>query len=395
MLTPNELEAIPMGIIEIFHNLQMEIAGDVVKRIAKNREITSTAGWQITRLYELGTSKQFIEKEIKRTLGLSNAELDKIYKNALAEDYTRYKPAYQKQGKPFIPFKKNAPLQQLISGVKEQTKGTFKNITQSLGFSVRNTNGTTSFLPIADYYQRTLDKASFEILSGTYDYNSVLKRTVREMSNSGLRTVEYASGHVNRIDVAARRATMTGFNQVVGKITEENAKELDTEYYEVSYHAGARPEHQKWQGKVYTMDELISICGYGDVDGLLGAGCRHDFNLFFPGISKRTYTDEELDEMNQKENTPTEYDGKEYTGYEATQRQRDLESRMRIQREEISLFEQGGADEKDIDAAKAKYHALSAEYSKFSKAMDLPQQRERVNISPFGGVDTNIGSAII
>ena len=395
MLTPNELEAIPMGIMEIFHNLQMKIAGDVVNRIAKNREITSTADWQITRLYELGTSKQFIDKEIKRTLGLSNAELDKIYKNALAEDYIRYKPIYQKQGKPFIPFKKNAPLQQLISGVKEQTKGTFKNITQSLGFSVRNTNGTTSFLPIADYYQRTLDKASFEILSGTYDYNSVLKRTVREMSNSGLRSVEYASGHVNRIDVAARRATMTGFNQVVGRITEENAAELDAEYYEVSYHMGARPEHQEWQGKVYTMDELITICGYGDVDGLLGANCRHDFNPFFPGISKRTYTDEELDEMNQKENTPTEYEGKEYTGYEATQRQRDLESRMRIQREEISLFEQGGADEKDIDAAKTKYHALSAEYSKFSKAMDLPQQRERVNISPFPGVDTNIGSAII
>lgn len=121
--------------------------------------------------------------------------------------------------------------------------------------------------------------------------------------------------------------------------------------------------------------------------------CYHSFHPFFPGISERLYTDEELDRMNEEENTPKEYKGRQYTTYEALQRQRRIESTLRRKREEIALLEKGGASEDDILAAKAKYHALSSEYAQFSKAMKLPQQRERVNISLFGGVDVKIGVA--
>ena len=292
-------------------------------------------------------------------------------------------------------------LQQLVEGIKKQTKGEFKNITQSLGFAIKRTDGTANFLPLANAYQKTLDKAAFSMLSGVYDYNTVLKKAVRELTESGLRTVDYLTEqddgstktHTNRVEVAARRALMTGFNQVVGKITEENAEKLGADRFEVTWHRGARPTHQPWQGRVYTKEELVTVCGYGDVAGLKGANCRHDFHPFFPGISKRLYTDEELDRMNAEENTPREYNGKQYTVYEATQRQRQLETKLRRKREEIELLENGGANEDDILAAKAKYHALSSEYAQFSKAMKLPQQRERVNISLFGGVDVKIGVA--
>jgi len=243
-------------------------------------------------------------------------------------------------------------------------------------------------------YQGTLDKAAFSILSGVYDYNTVLKNAVKELTDSGLRTVDYETGYSNRVEVAARRALMTGFHQVVGKITEENAEKLGTDHFEVTWHRGARPTHQPWQGRVYTKEQLVTVCGYGAVDGLKGANCRHDFHPFFPGISKRLYTDEELDRMNAEENTPREYNGRQYTVYEATQRQRQLETKLRRKREEIAMLEQGGASEDDILAAKAKYHALSNEYAQFSKAMNLPQQRERIRVSTFKGVDENIGKPL-
>lgn len=169
---------------------------------------------------------------------------------------------------------------------------------------------------------------------------------------------------------------------------------MRTPHFEVTYHRGARPTHQPWQGRVYTKEELVSVCGYGAVDGLKGANCYHDFHPFFEGVSKRLYSDEELDRMNAEESTPKEYGGRQYTVYEALQRQRRLETSLLKKREEIALLEKGGADKSDVLAAKTKHHALSDEYAQFSKAMDLPQQRERVSIDGRKGVDVSFGESL-
>ncbi len=236
------------------------------------------------------------------------------------------------------------------------------------------------------YYQKTLDGAMLDITSGAFDYNTVLKRVVREMTNSGLRTVDYASGRSVRVEGAARNAVMTGVSQVTAQINESNAKELDTEYFEVTCHGGARPSHQEWQGKVYSKKELETVCGLGAADGLCGCSCYHDYFPFIPGISERAYTDEELDKLKQEENAPREFAGKQYTKYEATQRQRALERTMRAQRQEIHLLKEGGANEEDIITARAKYRVTSSEYTRFSEDMSLPQQRERVTVDGLGNV---------
>ena len=132
--------------------------------------------------------------------------------------------------------------------------------------------------------------------------------------------------------------------------------------------------------------DFVSSTGYGTVTGLCGVNCYHDFYPFIPGISEPIYSEEELRQMNEQENTPKEFGGKSYTAYEATQRQRALETTMRAQRQKISLLEQGGADEQDIINARGQYRATSAEYSRFSQAMGLPQQRERVTVDGLGNV---------
>ncbi len=109
-----------------------------------------------------------------------------------------------------------------------------------------------------------------DIVSGAFDYNSVLRRVVAQLTNSGLRQIDYASGHANRVDVAARRAVMTGITQLTGEISDMNAATLGTNYFEVAWHAGARPTHQVWQGKVYSREELVTVCGLGTVTGLEG-----------------------------------------------------------------------------------------------------------------------------
>ena len=132
--------------------------------------------------------------------------------------------------------------------------------------------------------------------------------------------------------------------------------------------------------------DLVESTGYGTVTGLKGASCYHDMIPFVDGASVRTYTDAELDKMNAAENVPKKYNGKDYTTSEALQRQRLLETQMRAQRSEISLLKLGGADPLDVQSATSRYRGTSAEYTGLSKALNLPQQRERVTIDNLGRV---------
>jgi hypothetical protein len=247
-----------------------------------------------------------------------------------------------------------------------------------MGFVTKDLHGNLISIPLTEFYHQTLDNAMYDIHSGAFDYNSVLGRVINDMTNSGLRWIDYESGHHNRVPVAARRAVMTGFRQVQEKINEQVARDLGPDSYEVTVHIGARPTHQVWEGQVWTMDELHSVCGLGTVTGLHGANCYHDYNAFIPGVSVRTYTDDELKQIHEQENKPKTYNGKEYTTYEALQRQRQLETRARKYREDVHLLQKGDGSEDDILAKKARYQGTLQEYRRFSDKMNLPMQKERI-----------------
>lgn len=382
-------EDFPLELEKLMRSAGTRIMSDIIRRVRDCSEITRTADWQIDRLNQLGESKKYIKSTVQKALKLSDKQIEEMYKNAAESAHAYDKELYKATGKDYIPYAENAFLQQITAAAAAQTKDEFKNITGSLGFAVKR-GGLTVFKPIAKYYQSTLDNAVADITSGAFDYNTVIKRTVEEMTRSGLRTVDYASGHSNRIDVAVRRAVLTGLNQLTGQVQEANAEKLGAEKFEVTWHSTARPTHQPWQGRVYTKEELVGVCGLGEVDGLKGANCRHDYFPFIEGISERVYTDEQLEELNRKENEKKAYGDKEYTAYEATQRQRYLETAIRAQRQKIKLLQEGNASEDDIISAKCKYHKLSQEYTNFSKAMDLPQERSRIYSDGLGKVDVKL-----
>lgn len=365
--------------------LEERIIQDIVRRIVKTGEVTSTADWQINRLKIIGYSSEDIEKMLKTTLNKSYPEMFELYDKVINWEYVRNKDLYEQVNAEYIPFEKNKHLNQAINGIAQQSLEDLENITRSLGFYL-DINGKKTMTPLSQVYTEHLDRACFDIVSGAFDYNSVLRRTVTQLTNSGLRTIDYVSGWHNRVDVAARRAVMTGLSQITGKITDYNAKKLGTEYFEVAWHAGARPTHAVWQGKVWTKEQLVSVCGLGTVTGLLGANCYHEYYPFFPGISERNWTDQWLEEKNQEENKPKEFQGKEYTVYEVKQRQRQMETAMRAQREKVRALQKGKADQDEILAHKMKYQGQLNEYARFSKKMGLRQERERIYLDMKGRV---------
>lgn len=368
--------------------LEERILQDIARRIKKTGEITSTADWQINRLRILGYSSEDIEREIKKTLDASYPEMFELYDKVIDWEYVRNKDIYEQINAEFIPYEENRQLQQITDAIIQQSLEDLENVTRSLGFYL-DYNGRKVLTPLSQVYTNYLDNACFDIVTGAFDYGSVLRRVVTQLTNSGLRKIEYGSGYASRVEVAARRAVMTGVANLTGEIADYNAKKLGTEYFEVEWHAGARPTHAVWQGQVWTKEQLYSVCGLGTVTGLLGANCYHTYYPFFPGISERNWSDDWLEEQNRKESKPKEFRGKEYALYEAKQRQRQMETAMRAQREKVQMLQNGGAERQEVMLQKAKYQGQLNEYAAFSRKMGLKEERERIYLDMRGKIATN------
>ena len=384
-MTPNQLATIAQPLEKLFYETQQRIMTDVVRRIQKTGDITSTADYQLNKYLILGGTTEMIESEIQRLTQKSYAEMFELYDRVINSDYVRYKEIYEQiNGNfPTIADPENEILNSWITGIVLQTHAAIKNISQSMGFTV-DLGHDPVFTPLADVYQKYVDAACMDVVTGSFDYNTVLRRTARQMSRSGLQVVDYASGHVNRAPVAVRRAVMTGVNQVSAKINEKVAKDLNTDYFEVTAHSGARPSHMTWQGKVYSYSDLVSVCGLGDVTGLCGANCRHAYYAFIPEVSVRAYTDEELARMQQEDEKEIYWQGKPYNGYQRTQKARQYETAMRAQRSEIKTLKDGGADPADLEAAQIRYLSTMNEYKAFCADMSLRPQMNRVYIDGLG-----------
>ena len=379
MLTESQIERYGYGNEKIFYDLENQLMEDIVRRIKKAGEITSTADYQIMQLKALGLSNDEITEQIKKALNASDEYVEELYREAMKNEWSDAKDLYAGMGQAYVKFEDNAFIKNLIGGAFMQTSGEMVNMTGTMGFVVGGKS-----VELSKFYQDTMDNAISLIMGGGFDYNTVLKKAIKQMTNSGIRWINYESGWHNRITVAARRSVMTGLSQMTRGITENTAKRLNTDTFEVSAHAGARPDHADWQGKVYTKKQLYDICGLGTITGLLGANCYHTYYPFIKGISKRAYTDEQLKVW--KEDTPKMYQGKEYTQYQAQQRMRQMETNMRAQRQTINLLKLGGADKKTITEERIKYRIQMQQYKDIAKFFGLKEQKERIYLDGLGRV---------
>lgn len=385
-LTPQQLQNIPENIIQLYRNLEEFIIDDIARRIAKTGELTETAKWQLERAKDL--SMDNIEKEILKTLELANKEVEETLKQSALTSVQAENKIYEEAVKKQIKIKGNSNLEKLLEAAIKQTKGELKNISQSLGFA-QIINGKIVYKDIAKFYQDSVDLALMQVNSGVLNSNEAIKQAVKKLADSGLRTVDYENGWSNRVDVAVRRAVVTGSNQMCHKMTELTMKELECEFVETTAHAGARPDHQEWQGQVFCYkgksDKYPDFVektryGYGDGLGLGGYNCRHSFYPFFPGISKRAYSEEHLNNIDPE---PFEYDGKTYTYYEALQRQRKLETNIRQKKRELIGYNAAGLKD-DFNNSSIALNRLKNEYKAFSNAGDLTVRNDLMQVYKYG-----------
>lgn len=381
--SPPVLDALPEELAELYRALENTLLDEICSRLVIADQLNEVTVQDIRALRSHGVDLKEIKKAIRETAGISEQKLNKLLNDVVERNQKYYTEvidlAHVTQPETLVDAA-------TVDAIKRQTHDTFRNLTASMGFLVGNT-----MLKPARAYQWALDNAEMQIQSGAISYNQAIANAVRQLAESGIKVVDYESGHRDSIDVAARRAVMTGVNQICAKYTEQAAEYLDTPYFEVSAHAGARDvpgkspwsSHKAWQGRVYSTrsndiyPSIYDVCGLGAVDGLEGANCRHRRNVWVEGVSERTYTDEQLEHID--DDLGCTFDGKTYTAYEATQMQRRIERQIIKQKKFVTAYK-ASEQMDEYHAAKAKLTRLNAKYKAFSEAAKLPLQWERTRV---------------
>ena len=385
---PSLLEALPEEIAELFRGLEDTLLADICSRL-NTGTVGETTVLDIKALRSHGIDLKEIEKAISETSGISEKKLKKLLEEVVEKNQQYYNEVITLADVTKPETLVNASD---IDAIKRQTLQEMRNITRTMAFVV---DAGRTILKPQKALTWALDAALLQVQSGAVSYNTAIANAVKQLADSGLRMVDYESGRSDQVDVAARRAVMTGVNQINQKYAEQSTEYLETDLVETSAHIGARnignvPEnHEMWQGKWYRWSEkpqtstgeypdFIETTGYGTGAGLGGWNCRHTFYPVVEGVSEATYSQADLDAM-KGENRKFKFEGQEYDGYTATQEQRSIERTIRKLKREETAYNAAGLRDKEL-AVSIRIKRLSAKYKAFSRVAGLPEQRERMKV---------------
>lgn len=293
---------------------------------------------------------------------------------------------YKAAGLTPSPIEENETLNNLLNAGYRQTLGTWQNLT------------ATTAATVTGEFERALDRAWLQVASGAFDYKAAVKRAVDGLADH-MAGVTYPSGHKDTLEVAARRAVLTGVNQTCSKLQLARTDEIGCEFVEVTAHAGARPEHAVWQGKIYhrggaivyegvRYEDFETATGYGTGPGLCGWNCRHNFYPYFPGLSVPNYTAERLAALNARD---IEFNGQKYTRYEISQMQRALERRVRKYKRRYLAEDAAGVDS---TTTTLRLKQARQELNAFTRATGSRNDSSRTSVSGFGRSQANKATAV-
>ena len=375
MLTPEQLQNLPQDLTDLYDQLSEFILRDIARRIAKGAQITDTAEYQLYRARSLGLSTDEIAAKIAEINGSSAAEVNRIIREAAAQSDEFDRKMLGADNGTAVPLEENKQLQKLISAQIKETAGKCENLTNTMGFADHDFLGRVYYLSMTDMYRREMDSAHMKVVTGATDYMTAIRQACNKLAASGVRTIDYESGHSDRIEVAARRALLTSVAHVTHRISEENGEELGADGWEMSAHSGSRPSHAVYQGRQYTQEQYERI-----IKPLISEpNCRHDVFPIILGVSEPVYTEEELQNIDQP---PFTYEGRTYTAYEASQQMRKMERAMRKQKDRCIVADAAG-DEDSFTAASIKLRRQKDIYEDFCKAADSYTQYERTYVAGY------------
>ena len=386
MLPPSYLDQMPDAFVQLWQQVEDAILQDVARRIGKMDAVTPTANWQLWRYQQTEAVRNDVVKLLAKYTGKSETAIRKLLLQAATEAMEREDAIYYHYDMEPPPFEENAALNNLLDAGARQTCGTWQNLT------------ATTANTVTGAFERTLDAAWLKVSTGAFDYKTAVKQAVDSLADD-MPMVTYPSGHKDSIEVAARRAVLTGVNQTTGKLQVARMDEMGCEFVETTAHGGARPSHAEWQGRRFHRGGAVdykgrhypdfeAATGYGTGAGLCGWNCRHTFFAVFPELGDPPqWTQEQLRELNARN---IEWNGKKYTAYEISQMQRARERNVRRWKKRYLAEDAAGLDTTD---SAVRLRAARQSLKDFTQATGGRVDSARVSVPKFGRSEASRASA--
>lgn len=366
MLKPEYIQRLPENMVKLYEQAEADILADMARRISTYDYWIPAVEHQAKMLEEAGMVREEIIRRLRSLTKKTEDELVSLMREAGTAALKSDDEVYRRAGLSPSPVSASEDLQRVLQAGFEQTNGEFINLTK--------TTARTATMQ----FERALDMAYMQIALGGMDYNTSIRNAIKQLSADGVGAIKYPSGRVDSIEVAVRRAVVTGVNSTALQLQILRAIELGTDLVEVTAHSGARPSHAAWQGKICSLSgqngkypDFVTTTRYGHGDGIGGWNCSHGVRPWFEGMS-RTWSKEQLAEYRAKD---YEYNGVKLTEYEALQEQRKIERGIRRWKREKNAMEAAGLDSSE---ASAKVREWNRKHKDFLEQTGLKADGTRV-----------------
>ena len=396
--------------IERVNTFTLKKIGEVLGEIG---EMPPARAYELAMILKYGGDYDKIVKELAKITNLNEKEILDIFEKVAKKNLAFAQQFYEYRRMKYIPYEKNIALQEQVRAIAKITQDTYRNMSNSLGF-VKIKNGRKVFTPLAQAYQEAIDDGVTALIQGKDSFNSVLNKTVRELSGSGIKTIEWDTGYHRRLDSSVRMNLREALRDFSMTLQQQFGEEFGADGVEISVHENPAPDHAEVQGHQFSVnkyDENGNLIERGEFEKLQETGVAKDykdevidihrklkngdltddyrpigqlncyhyiFNIVL-GISKPQYTEKKLKEINDKNNKGFMLDGKHYTNYEGLQMQRKLETAIRRQKDR-QIMAKVSNDEETEQLATQKLTYLTNKYFELSQKSGLPTKVNRLNM---------------
>lgn len=404
MLNENQLKALAEPSYKRIHDINSQYLQLIGKKIGEIGTMSKTDLIRLQNIKNFSRDVYEIERALTIASGKTVNEIENIMQTIAMDNYNFSSQFFTAKGIKQIPFEENEYLQKYIKSIAKQTAGQHINLTQHTAFMVFGEDGEVvpsyfqankNKVPtsLSDTYTNVIDNSVTKAQLGLTDYQSAMRETIKALSDSGIRTVDYATGYSRRLDTAVRQNVLWGIKQCNQGVADLVGDEFGADGYEISYHSNPRPSHAPMGGKQYAKGKSRTVSGvhypsFGEVEGLLqDFGCLHFKFSILLGISSPTYSPSQLEQFKKSDNQKIEFEGKEYTKYELSQLQRKTETTIRHAKDR-QIAAKASGDDTLRRQEQGKINVLTNKYAKLCKESGLPSKAERMSVSGFRKVKT-------
>ena len=382
MLTEKQLEAAIAQITGRLDEVNRILIKKIALQILKIGQLNPTSINRIVAMSDMGADIRDISRNLAKATALNVRDIYAIYGMALRESYTDPRFASALKSRPLSSMQ-NERLMMFVRNVAAQT-----------ATAMYNFSNTTAILPT---YKEALDKAITAVSIGGMSYTETARDIIRDLGYNGLQ-VHYESGYHRRLDTAVRQNIVDGVNQINQHASLAMGEMLGYDGVELSAHANSAPDHEPVQGRVFLLSEfqkMQSGAGFSDIDGNHYSGfkraigewnCMHIAMSFDTKTSVRRYSDEQLQQWKEDNAKGCDVGGKHYTLYQARQLMRQLETKVRREKDAAVAAKLNGNDMDERRARQRVINALSTQYYAVAQAAGLTPRGQRLSVEGFRAV---------